>query len=78
MSLFQNNICIFPGQEPTYRKYLVVQNVVDKLSIKAKRRLFRLMRETKDMHVGTFFPLYGLTAGDFSTWYILSGTTRRG
>jgi hypothetical protein len=70
-------LCILPGTEPTYRKTLVFQSVVDNLTIKSKRRLFKLMRESKDMDVGSFFPLYGLTAGEFSTWYILGGAQRR-
>ena len=71
------NLCIFPGTEPTYRKTLVLQSFIDNLSIKSKRRLFKLMRESNDVSVGTFFPAYGLTAGEFSTWYVLGGAPRR-
>ena len=68
---------VLPGTEPTYRKYQVIQNAVDILTIKAKRRLFKIMRETSLVNAGTFFPTYGLTAGEFSTWYVLSGSQRR-
>ena len=66
-----------PGNEPTYRKYNVIQRNVESLSIKEKRRFFKIMRESENVDTDTFFPFYGLTAGEFSTWYVLSGAQRR-
>lgn len=74
---FFTMVKVLPGKEPTYRKYIVIQNEVDKLSIKDKRRLFKIMRESDYIDANTFLPLYGLTAGEFSTWYVLAGSQRR-
>ena len=68
---------VLPGSEPTYRKYQIIEHAVDELTIKAKRRLFKIMRETTPIDASTFFPSYGLTAGEFSTWYVLGGSQRR-
>lgn len=75
--IYNNYLHVLPGSEPTYRKYQVIQNSVDILTIKSKRRLFKIMRETEMVNAGTFFPTYGMTAGEFSTWYVLSGVQRR-
>ncbi len=71
------HVQVLPGKEPTYRKYIVIQTEVNNLSIKAKRRLFKIMRESNYIDADTFFPFYGLTAGEFSTWYVLGGSQRR-
>lgn len=68
---------LLPGTEPTYVKYCVIADVVERLSVKDKRRLFKLMRENVDVNVDAFFPAYGLTAGEFATWYVLSNGSRR-
>ncbi len=90
-----------PGSEPTYRKYLIIKHKVDGLSIREKRRLFKIVRErgensgdhlsssvvpsvsketgktTTPLNPNSFFPHFGITAGEFATWYVLGGTNRR-
>lgn len=66
-----------PGSEPTYRKYKIIQHAVNNFTIKTKRRLFRIMRESVTVNANTFFPTHGMTAGEFATWYVLGGSHKR-
>jgi len=57
---------------PTWKKYIVISCSVDSLRVKDKRQLFHIMRKTRNLSHDTFFPRYGITAGEFSIWQILS------
>lgn len=61
----------------TWRKYIVIARHVDKLRVRDKRNIFHLMRECEHITADTFFPEYGITAGDFATWYVLKDSRRR-
>lgn len=57
---------------PTWKKYIVISRMIDMLRVKDKRLIFQTMRRTDDLSHDTFFPHYGITAGDFAVWQILS------
>ena len=67
---------------PTWKKYIVLSCFVDSLRVKDKRQLFQIMRRQGDeLDHNSFFPAFGLTAGEFAIWQILSDnrkTRRRG
>ena len=65
---------------PTWKKYIILSCFVEALRVKEKRQIFYLMRRNLDtLDHNSFFPTYGITAGEFATWQILSETrkTRR-
>ena len=57
---------------PTWKKYIVISCFVEGLRVKDKRHLFHVMRKTNDLTCDTFFPSYGITAGECAVWQILS------
>lgn len=62
---------------PTFEKYIVISCVVEKLRVKDKRQLFHIMRKNLDtLHHNSFFPAYGITAGEFAVWQILMETKK--
>lgn len=67
---------LFPGSYPTYMKYKLIQQQIESYVVGDKRKIFRLMRENKETTVSSFFPHYGLTAGEFSVWYVLRASKR--
>ena len=57
---------------PTWKKYIVLSCFIEALRVKEKRQLFHIMRrhnETLDHN--SFFPQYGITAGEFAVWQVL-------
>ena len=61
----------------TWKKNIVISHFVQSLRVKDKRVLFNIMRSDPELGSYTFFPLYGLTAAEFSTWQILSDKRSR-
>ena len=61
---------------PTWKKMLVLSSVVDSFQIRQKRLVFHTMRTHPNTTHDTFFPEFGMTAGIFCTWQILSDTRR--
>lgn len=58
---------------PTWKKYIVMSCFVEGLRVKEKRQLFHIMRRHHDiLHHDSFFPQYGITAGEFAVWQVLS------
>lgn len=57
---------------PTWKKYIVISCFVESLRVKDKRHLFHIMRKAPNLNHDTFFPTYGITAGEFAIWQILS------
>ena len=57
---------------PTWKKYIVISYFVESLRVKDKRHLFHVMRRTDSLTHDTFFPTYGITAGEFAIWQILT------
>ena len=64
--------------EATFNKNVVFHDVIKDFSVKDKRRVFSDMRAAKvPITVDTFFPRYGFTSGEFSTWTILTEGGRK-
>ena len=61
---------------PTWKRNIVMERVVSQLRVKDKRLIFNLMRQP-GVDENTFFPQYGMTAGEFAVWHILADTSRR-
>jgi hypothetical protein len=64
---------------PTWKKYIVLSRFVDTLRVKDKRQIFHMMRNhgPDELHHDTFFPHFGITAGEFSVWQVLSENSRK-
>ena len=65
---------------PTWKKYIVVSCYVESLRVKEKRHVFQTMRRHySTLTHDSFFPAYGITAGEFAVWQVLaeSRKTRR-
>lgn len=60
----------------TWKKYIIISVVVDKMRVREKRSLFNIMR-TQNVDADTLFPAYGLTAGEFATYQVLGDNVRR-
>ena len=81
-SLIVNDIPLSSVIEPqtfaTHRKNMVCHDVIKDFSVKDKRRVFSDMRSCSiPVSVNTFFPRYGFTSGEFSTWTILTENNRK-
>ena len=64
--------------QATYNKNVVFHDVIKDFSVKDKRRVFSDMRAAVvPITVNTFFPRYGFTSGEFSTWTILTEGGRK-
>lgn len=61
---------------PTWKKMLVLSSVIDSFQIREKRLIFHTMRTYPNATHDTFFPEFGMTAGIFCTFQILSDTRR--
>jgi hypothetical protein len=58
---------------PTWKKYIVISCYIEGLRVKEKRQLFHIMRRHSSiLDHNSFFPLYGITAGEFAVWQVLS------
>jgi len=58
---------------PTWKKYMILSCFIETLRVKDKRQLFHIMRRYgKDLDHNCFFPQYGITAGEFAVWQVLS------
>ena len=57
---------------PTWKKYIVLSCFIESLRVREKRQIFHIMRRHTDtLDHDTFFPHYGITAGEFAVWQIL-------
>lgn len=65
------------GPEATYRKYIIMAWVIEKLSVKQKREIFKLMRTCVEADHNTFLTKYGFTIGEFATFHILTEKDRK-
>jgi hypothetical protein len=67
-----------PFSYATFRKNNILYELIINISIKDKRKIFTKMRTTPiPVTIDTFFPPYGFTAGEFSTWAILTSDKRK-
>jgi hypothetical protein len=56
---------------PTWKKYIIISCFVEALRVKDKRNLFMIMRKYEHLDHDSYFPYYGITAGEFAIWQIL-------
>ena len=61
----------------TWKKYIVIEHTVNTMRVRDKRFLFLCMRTHDHVNFDTFFPHYGITAGEFATWQVLGDSTRK-
>ena len=58
---------------PTWKKYIILSCYIESLRVKEKRQLFHIMRRfSASLDHNSFFPQYGITAGEFAVWQVLS------
>lgn len=70
-SLTDNHYC-------TLRKNQVLFDVIHRFSVRDKRHLFSVIRNAQiPVTADTFFPQYGFTAGEFSTFIVLTENQRK-
>ena len=59
-----------------WRKTIVQFATVKTMKVKQKRLIFNAMRST-NTNIDTFFPAFGLTAGEFCLFQILNETRKK-
>lgn len=77
-----SSVSPLPNNVSTYEKYKSIDRTVQMLNIKDKRSIFKSMREISMIlqqkqcerdAIHFILPRYGLTVGEFATWYMLNG-----
>lgn len=64
------NMELLFGPNATYRRNLVLINVIQNMSVKDKKHLFGMFRKMTSINDACiFFPRHGFTFGEFSTIY---------
>ena len=66
-----------PGPACTWHKYNAIASAVERLSIRQKREIFRIMRLGDSVDEHTFLPSYGFTVGEFSVFHTLQESGRK-
>ena len=61
----------------SWKKYIVLETHINTLRVKDKRYIFQLMRSFDGMSHDTFFPEYGITAGEFSMFQVIVESVRK-
>jgi len=59
---------------PTWLKYVVISNNMQRLQVRDKRIIFQVLRDETDHDI--FFPTLGFTGGLFCIWQILMDVKR--
>ena len=62
--------------DSVHTKNMIFYDVIKQFPIKDKRKILSMMR-LSNVNVDTLFPCYGITAGEFSTWFMLTGNGRK-
>ncbi len=61
----------------TYHKTLALNYYMKNMPVKPKRLIFRLTRDCPH-NTNIYFPKYGITAGEFTSFNLLNENNRRG
>lgn len=61
---------------PTWERYTVLSHSIAQLSIRQRRHIFQLARNSTAL-TDLFFPHYGFTFAEFAVWYTLADTRRK-
>jgi hypothetical protein len=62
---------------PTWKKYSVLGFFIGSLNIRQRRSIFHLSRSQDSNSGDVFFPMYGITYGEFAVWYTLGESRRK-
>lgn len=62
---------------PTWEKYTVLAHTIANLSIKDRRHIFQLARNSKHVCPDLLFPAFGFTLSEFAVWYTLGDSRRK-
>ena len=62
---------------PTWERYTILANEIGKLSIRERRHIFQLARNTETLTEDLLFPEYGFTLAEFAVWYTLGDSRRK-
>lgn len=63
---------------PTWERYTVLSHVISNLSIRDRRQIFMLARNTPTcFSTELFFPHFGFTLAEFAVWYTLGDNRRK-
>ena len=62
---------------PTWEKYTVLAHTIANLSIKDRRHIFQLARNSKHVCPDLLFPTFGFTLSEFAVWYTLGDSRRK-
>ena len=54
---------------PTWEKYTVLAHAITNLSIKDRRHIFQLARNSDRVSPDLLFPTFGFTLSEFAVWY---------
>ena len=65
------------GEYMTWKKYVCMQLYVERMRVKDKRQIFQILRNYPQCSHDTFLPDFGLTAGEFCIWQVLSENMRK-
>lgn len=54
---------------PTWIKYVIMNNNLSQLSVRAKREIFAILHHNPNLSSNHYSPKYGVTLGEFCMWY---------
>jgi hypothetical protein len=62
---------------PTWERYTILSDVISKLTIRERRKIFQLARMgDNSFSPNVFFPEFGFTLSEFAVWYTLGDKQR--
>ena len=62
---------------PTWERYTVLADVISKLSVRDRRRIFQIARNVDGNWDNIFIPEFGMTLSEFAVWYTLGEHRKR-
>ena len=62
---------------PTWERYAVLAHVVSELSMRDRRALYQIVRNSGSVNADLFFPQYGFTLSEFAVWNVLDGRRKK-
>ena len=54
---------------PTWKRYMILHYLFSTFTINTRREFFAMLRKAHEVTPHHFSPKYGVTMGDFCTWY---------
>lgn len=62
---------------PTWERYTVLSHVIGQLSVRERRGIFQMMRQSTTLSPDLFFPAHGFTLAEFAVWHVLGDARRK-